>query len=455
MSTNLSGRGVHASLLGVAAATGAIVPVLSTTFGTRTVVLLALTLALTGTSWMLPDVSIPVAVSTVMFFALVRRIFPSPTPASDVAAIFPFIVAAPLAWRGLRDDAPLSVVCFLAWAAATFFLALGSPLVGLAGIANLAVPTSIGLAAARIPDGTAALRRSLVVSGAVAATYGIVQYLSPFGWDVRWQRDAKFLSTGRMGTPEFRPFATLPSPGTMAVVAAVVVLLVVLPSPPVHGLVRAWAGCACGVILLLTQVRSVWIATAAAVIVAAAGGGRRAGRTIGVVILLGFVLTLVVPSKAALVERAKTLSNPGSDRSYSARTDLLRSAAKLATPFGEGIGQYSAGDRVVGGRSLDNGYLVVLGETGIIGVALLAWVLATAIGSATRRDYPFFVFLLIVNAAGLAIGGVGAILLWSTCGLQRAGGNRSHDSSMSTLATVRAAAPGGLVAADAASRERD
>lgn len=446
MRSGPGGRSLNATLFTIVVATGAIVPVLSKTLGSRTVVLLASTLALTGLSWILPDVSIPVAISTVMFFALARRVFPSPTPATDVAAIFPFIVAAPLAWRGLRDRAPLSVVCFLGWSAATFVLAFGSPLVGVAGVANLAVPMGIGLAAARLPDGTAALRRSVVVTGAMAATYGIVQYISPFAWDVRWQRDSKFLSTGRIGTTGFRPFATLPSPGTMAVVAAVVVLLVVLPSPPVGGIVRAWAGCACGVVLLLTQVRSVWIATAAAVLVAAAGSGRRAGRTIGVVVLLAFVLVLVVPSKTALVERAKTLSSPGSDRSYSARTDLLRSAAALATPFGEGIGQYSAGNRVVGGRALDNGYLVVLGETGIIGLALLTWVLGTAIRSASRRDYPFFVFLLIVNAAGLAIGGIGAILLWSTCGLQRAGAHRGPDAATldDQAKTGRVALPGGL-----------
>jgi hypothetical protein len=78
---------------------------------------------------------------------------------------------------------------------------------------------------------------------------------------------------------------------------------------------------------------------------------------------------------------------------------------------------------VAGGRAIDNGYLVVLAETGVIGAALLIWVFGSTVRSAKREDYPFFVLLLIVNAAGFAIGGIGAIFLWGTCGLQRAAKN--------------------------------
>lgn len=418
MTARLRSVFVDAPLLAVITVIGVMLPYLSKALGGRTVALLAVSLALAGLTVVFPERSIPIVVITVMFFSLVRRIFPSPTPASDIAAIFPFIVSAPLAWRGLRHSSPPSVVFFLGWSAATIILSLGSPLVGVAGITNLAVPMTVGLAAGRTPDGMAMLRRTFALASGVVATYGIMQYSSPFSWDVRWLRDAHFLSAGRVGTAQFRPFATLPAPGTLAIVAAVAVLLVVLPGSPVAGLTRAWVGSACGLVLLLTQVRSVWIATAAALVVAALSNRRRAGRTIAAVGMLGFVLVLLVPGKTTLVERVRTLSSPSGDTSYASRADLLRSGAALATPLGRGIGQYSAGNRVAGGQSLDNGYIVVLGETGVIGFGLLIWVLGSAVRGAGAHDYPFLTLLLIVNAAGFAIGGVGAIMLWATSGLQ-------------------------------------
>ena len=412
--------GRQAGVLACIGAVGAAMPILSNAFGTRTMLLFSLTLGLTGITLLLPETSIPVAVSTVMFFALVRRIFPSPTPVSDAAAIFPFIVAAPLAFRGLRDHAPPSVVFYLGWSAATLLLNFSSPLVGVGGIANLAVPMTIGLSAAQVPNGLSLLRKSFAVTAGVASSYGLVQYFVAPSWDARWLRDAQFSSAGPIGTSGFRPFGTLPSPGALAVVAAVVVLLVVRPGSPVTGLTRAWVGSTCGLILLLGQVRSVWIATVAAVIISTMADRRRAGRTIVAVAFLSVIVILVVPGKTTLADRVKTLSNPSSDRSYTARTDLLRDTGSLASPFGRGLGAYSAGNRVEGGKSLDNGYLVVLAETGVIGVALLVWVLKTAAHNAKPRDYPFLAFTLIVNMAGFAIGGVAAIFLWSTCGLQRA-----------------------------------
>lgn len=411
----------HSVLLGVVALVGVMLPTLSNAFGHRTVVLLGIALALTGLAVLLPDASIPIAVSTVMFFALLRRILPTETPAADVAAILPFLVAAPLAVRGLRHRPPLSVTIFLAWGLATMVMNPGSPLVGAAGIANLGVPMMIGLGAAALPGGLQRLTASFVITGGLAATYGVFQYFSPLSWDVRWLADSNFFSAGRIGTSEFRPFATLPSPGTMALVAAVVVLLVVLPRSPVRGTVRVWAGTSCGLLLLLTQVRSVWIATVAALLVAAIGDRRSAGRMIATVAVLSLAVLPIVPSRTTLVERVKSLSNPTADTSYSSRANLLRSSAALASPFGRGLGQYSAGNRLEGGSALDNGYLVVLAETGIIGIALLGWVLIAVARGAKPPDYPFLVFLLIVNAAGFAIGGVGAILLWATCGLQRMG----------------------------------
>jgi hypothetical protein len=408
-------------LRGVIAVFGLSVPLLSRVLGSRTVLLLAFTLLLTGIAAARPNTSIPIAVGMMMFFALVRRVFPAPMPASDVAAIFPFIAAMPLAWRGLRNGAPISVLCFLGWSAATSVLNVHSPLVGAAGIVSLAVPMTMGLAAAGLPGGMALFRRTFAISAALAATYGIAQYLVAFSWDARWLRDAKFSSAGRIGTNNFRPFGTLPAPGVMAVVAAIALLLVVIPGSPVGGLLRVWVGASCGVVMLLSQVRSVWIATAAALILAAVGDLRRARQTITTVVLLSLVLIVFVPSRTTLVDRVKTLSNPTADRSYSARRDLLRSAGALLTPVGKGVGQYSAGNRIVAGHALDNGYLVVLGETGIVGFGLLLWVLSSAVSHATRRDYPFFVLLLLLNMAGFAVGGIAAAPLWSMSGLQRAG----------------------------------
>jgi len=62
----------------------------------------------------------------------------------------------------------------------------------------------------------------------------------------------------------------------------------------------------------------------------------------------------------------------------------------------------------------------MLGETGLIGVALLGWVLVSQARRLDGPEVPFFVFLVVANMGGFLFSSLGGLLLWSLCGLGRA-----------------------------------
>jgi hypothetical protein len=407
----------------VALIVGYKLPDLVATYGPRDLLFFLAAAGVAGLGLRSSSFSIISVVAVFIFSALLRRLAPAVDPASDLAAIVPFVVTLPLAARGLRAAKPAGVSLFLAWMTLSAVLALSAPLVGIAGWLNVVVPMLAAFGASRMPQGLRTLARATVVCGALAATYGVVQYFVAFPWDAAWLASADFTSVGSFDDPNFRPFATLPAPATAATVSAAVILLLVARRDLTNfsTLIRGWALTSSVMLLLLAQVRSVWLALGVAILVRMLASSGRSLRQVAAPVAIVMLVVLFSPQREVLIGRAQTFTELGTDASYQSRVGLLSSAGRLVAPMGAGLGSYSSGSRAASANSVDNGYLVVLGETGIVGFSLLVWVLAVIARRARRPDYPFIAVLVVLNAAGFALGNFTGLLLWAFSGITRTG----------------------------------
>jgi hypothetical protein len=330
-----------------------------------------------------------------------------------------------LAARGILAPKPVSVSLLLAWFTLSAGLALSAPLVGIAGWLNVVVPLLAVFGATRVPHGLQTLARATVNCGALAAAYGIVQYFVAFPWDAAWLASTNFASVGSFDDPNFRPFATLPAPATAATVSAVVVLLLAgqRDLTAFSPLVRSWALSSSIMLLLLAQVRSVWLALGVALLVRVLAVSDRPLRQVAAPVAIVVLVVLFSPQRDILIGRAQTFTELGSDASYQSRVGVLSGAGQLVAPFGTGLGTYSSGSRAGSGTAVDNGYVVVLGETGIMGLALFLCVLVVMARKARRSDYPYVALLIVLNAAGFALGNFVGLLLWAFSGITRSVGD--------------------------------
>lgn len=398
---------------------GLLMPSFLASYPTRDVVLLLLAVAIAGVAWRHSSVSIVAAVAAFAFSGLLRRVFPAADPSADAAAIFPFIVTLPLAARGLRFKKPAGVTLLVVWTVVGAALSFSVPLVGLAGWLNFAVPLLAAFGIMSTTGGLSTFARATVVCGAIAATYGIVQYFVAFPWDVAWLAGAGIRSAGTFGEANFRPFATLPAPQTAAMLSAVVILVVVFRRALLGAgaMVRGWALASCSVFLLLTLARTVWLALAVALVVGLlATGGRRAHQLVPFVAVVA-VFVALAPQGQIVVGRAQTLTELENDKSYNARLDLVGRAEELFSPIGIGLGRLSAASRAGDSSTIDNGYLIVLGELGLVGVGLLVWVLVWLVRRSRRSDASFLTMLLVTSAGSFVFGNLPGLLLWTLSGI--------------------------------------
>jgi hypothetical protein len=146
------------------------------------------------------------------------------------------------------------------------------------------------------------------------------------------------------------------------------------------------------------------------------------------------LVVLFSPQREVLIGRAQTFTELGADASYQSRVGLLSGAGRLVAPVGAGLGTFSAGSRAASDSSIDNGYLIVLGETGIVGFGLLLGVLAVVARRARRPDYPFIAVLVVLNAAGFAFGNFAGMLLWAFSGITRTGEEEQAGEAQEPLA---------------------
>ncbi|MDQ6948398.1 MAG: hypothetical protein M3256_19595, partial [Actinomycetota bacterium] len=287
-------------------------------------------LAVAGMGFLQPRFAIAATVFAFVFSGLLRRIFPSATPSADISAIVPFIVALPVAVQGFRRRKPLNVSLLLIWLTLMAARSLGSPLVSAAGWMNLTIPLAGAFGIQRIDRGPAILVRSLIWCAALAATYGVIQYLVPISWDVAWLSQSGLASAGVIGKSNFRPFATYAAPTTGAVVSAIVILILMYKKDgDTPRALKIFAISSCSVLVLLSQVRVVWVAFAGTLLIGAFTSKRHRLRRILVPTVVVVAFLTLAPQGRVVLNRFRTFTNLSNDQSVSDRRGLLAQTANL------------------------------------------------------------------------------------------------------------------------------
>jgi O-antigen ligase len=288
-----------------------------------------------------------------------------------------------------------------------------------------------------------ALATAFRIALPLIALYGIFQYFFPLtAWDDNWLKSVAF---GGIGAPEanhIRVFATLNSPAVLAAMLSFGILTVISTDkggalrPPLIGLF-AFA-------LALTFVRSAWLALVVGVLVYAASAGvRRPARVVVIVAVLVAVSIAASGSNstaAAFVSRLTTLGALGQDQSTNARIQTADEVVPriLAHPLGEGLGQAGVASRLAGAEpgatnlDLDNGYLALGLQVGLVGSLLILAAAAWAISLAARaarlaRGSPvaslclsILLFGVVMNLSGDALYGAVGAVFWYVAGFATA-----------------------------------
>jgi O-antigen ligase len=286
----------------------------------------------------------------------------------------------------------------------------------------------------------------------VIAVYGIFQYFFPLtSWDQNWLGSVTFGSIGAPEQGHIRIFATLNSPATLAAILAFGILSVVSSDKA-----RALRPLLIGVFafaLALTFVRAVWLAFVVALLVYAASAGvRRPARVVAIVAVLVAASIAAGGSNstaAAFVSRLTTLGSLGQDTSANARLQTANEVTPqiLGHPLGEGLGRAGVASRLAGAQpgatnlDLDNGYLALGLQVGVIGLLLILAAAAWAISLAARaarlaRGSPtsslclsILLFGVVMHLSGDALYGVVGAVFWYVAGFATAA-NDAHDADL-------------------------
>ena len=323
------------------------------------------------------------------------------TPGADPLALLPFVATGILALIELRRSTMTRPARLTLTIAAAGFL-IGAPMGLFADpqafsftlVAYFAGLSALVLGWGDGREGSLSLVRVLVVTLPPLAAYGILQYLFPLpAWDSTW---LETVNLGSIGAPEeghIRVFSTLNSPGTFSLVLAIGILLGFGVPRPASAAVPTTALLVLA--LALTFVRSAWLTLALGVVVfAAAARGRAAGNVVGVIAVC--LVALIVaggsnPTTKAFTQRLTSLGELSKDVSAQARlqssNELLPTA--VGQPLGAGVGQAGLAVRLGGSdnesiETVDNGYLAILYQVGLVALLLITAAMARSVIAAIR-----------------------------------------------------------------------
>lgn len=363
----------------------------------------------------------------VCFTALLRRLL-SADVVLDPIAVLPTAVAGVLlarTWRRLSFPRGL---------AGTATRVLLIAIVGSAALSLAVSPLGAGYAAGQLLVGTLfgavlaggeqlqavreAVFRTLLICGPIVGVYGLLQFFVLPSWDAAWMVETGLQGIGQPVARQVRVFATLESPGPAALVMGLWVLLAARElTRRTAGLRRRMflLGCLPVVTLavVLTAVRSVFVALGIALLVAVARGGVSAAhRLANTVLLLGAGLAILSVSKSfgatnsLLGQQRLSVSAGGQDVSLGARLSLLGQARgllsqPLSSEMGLGYGGHFTGQNSAG--ALDNGYLDLGLRAGLIAFVALLAVVGSGLLRAVRWDasaLPLVIYAAVSLAAG-------------------------------------------------------
>lgn len=330
----------------------------------------------------------PLVLSPLLVTALVAGPIVRHLPRLRRRSLFPFAVAQTGLLLGfcvgfVRVEPPAAVYALMSWSAPLLFglwLALEWP---------------------RYSEIRDAMLDTFVLALPILGAYGVFQFVSPPGWDRSWMIWSKMNSIGRPFPFQVRVFSLSNSPGALAAVLAVTLLLVTGSRRPGRG------AAVCGGIaaLLLSLVRASWLGAVVGGVVLATQATRQALRRyvltavalaagISGAVVVGYA---VLPSTAVmrvtdiLGRRLTSLGDLAQDRSYVERSQIINRALEQigSHPLGLGLGATGVGARLgpQGGiEAFDNGLLDVVYSLGWFGAALFyGGILAVTLRQTTPR----------------------------------------------------------------------
>jgi hypothetical protein len=364
---------------------------------------------------------------------------------SDPLSLAPFLATSAIAGLELlRFHVPTVIRRILLAAAGGF--ALGLPLGFVAGprsgmYAFVAYLAAVSAAVLGVGERTSArestLRKVLLYGVPPIAAYAIYQHISGLPtWDQEWLNATQFGSIGIEGGEAVRVFSSLNSPGTLASLLGLSLLMFLtvhhLRWPAALALVVVCVGSS------LTFVRSAWVglivAGLAHVIASRGASARVVFGTVAAIMITAVALSPVSSTAHNVVDRFKTVKNLGQDTSATERqatfSDTLPIAARA--PIGHGLGSAGEATKLEGEsllRAPDNGYLALMYQVGPVGflivVGALGYILVAAWNGARARApgqdlrlvlFAMFVFLLVTLAAGDEFYGSHGVVLWFIAG---------------------------------------
>ena len=312
---------------------------------------------------------------------------------------------------GLSDPLPLTFAT----------LAYGSALVAF----------FIGYAEVR-RGGAASLHRALMVVVPLIALYGIYQWAFPLlPWDAQWVETSPLKSLGTKEEGDFRVFATLNAPGTLAFLLAVTVALTLaMRRLGARALITLGLALTC---LGLTLMRAAWLGIAIAIITLLFASRGRLALRLGVIVVLTVATVVLLagrsPAGDAIVERVDSLRDLSSDVSATERQTAVKThlPTALRQPVGAGLGAVGEARRLSDTPEQpfpDNGWLATLYQVGPVGFLLIVAAIASAFmsGGPRRRSERWLLFLapavtlVALDLAADVLFGLAGAMLWYCLG---------------------------------------
>ena len=364
---------------------------------------------------------------------------------SDPLSLAPFLATSAIAGLELlRFHVPTVIRRVLLVAAGGF--ALGLPVGLVNGISSgvyafIAYLAAVSAAVLGVGEGTATrdstLRKVLLYGIPPVAAYAIYQH--SFGlplWDKEWLDATGFGSIGISEGEPVRSFASMNSPGTLASLLALSLLMFLT----VHRmrLISAVGLVTVCLAISFTFVRSAWLALIVAGVAHVIASRGASARTVfgaaAVIMLTAVALSPVSSTAQQVVDRFKTVQNLGQDTSANERQATFSETLPVAlkAPIGHGLGSAGEATKLKGEsllRAPDNGYLALMYQVGPIGfllvVVALGFVLVAAWNGARSPGpgqdlrlvlFAMFVFLCVTLAAGDEFYGSHGIVLWFIAG---------------------------------------
>jgi hypothetical protein len=370
----------------------------------------------------------------------------------SIMSLTPFLVSSIAIFGVLRRIPELKRRIFIPWVVAIACVLYGSFLgvlrVGLmpATHATIAwfVPLMFGLYTAlewrRYPDLQAAMRRAFLYGSIVLAIYGCYQFVNPPMWDRVWMVSSGMYSVGRAFPFEVRVFSLVNAPLPFATIL-VAGLFMALSG---RGLSRVFSLSIGAIALLLSLVRSVWLAGIVGFLVYLMSVPVRAARrfvfagvcSMLIMALVPFVVPRDIsePTLKILEKRFLTFTEIDQDVSYKDRASFLDniSGVVLNEPQGYGLGSTGVSSTLAGAgdgiRDFDNGIFAVLYSLGWFGgVGLLATTIAILLTVLPRRESiddtmaksarAIAVTSLVLTLGSNTFEGVSGAILWASLGL--------------------------------------